>query len=69
MLALSRSMISQSETVAAVAYTAPRKPCLYSSGSRPAWSMCACVSKTKSILDGGIGSGSFSNRSLPCSMP
>ena len=57
------------EQVAEVAYMEPLKPSLYSRGSRPEWSMWAWVSSTKSSSPAAAGMGSFSKRSLPCSMP
>ena len=69
MCALSRSIMSASEQVAAVAYTAPEKPFFTSSGSSPEWSMCACVSRAKSTSPGDTGRLWFTNMSCPCSMP
>ena len=59
-LAVSASMIWQSCRVAGVATTRPRNPFLYSSGRSPVWSMWACVSTRKSILEGGTGRSAFS---------
>ena len=69
MCAASRSMMPQRSQVASVAYTAPRKPFLNSSGKCPVWSRCACVTSTKSSADGATGISMFSNSSRPCSMP
>ena len=69
MCAESRSIMSASEQVAAVAYTGPEKPFFASSGRLPEWSMCACVSSAKSTSAGETGRVWFTNMSRPCSMP
>ena len=69
MCALSRSMMSHRCAVGTVAWIGPEKPCLNSSGMRPEWSMCACVTSRKSIWAGVTGSGAFSKKFFPCSMP
>jgi len=62
-------MIWHRLAVDSVAYTVPRKPFLYSRGRYPEWSIWACVSSTQLSSAGFTGSGIFSNRFSPCSIP
>jgi hypothetical protein len=48
MWALSRNITSSRSAVADVVRIGPPKPSFVSFGSNPLWSICACVSSTKS---------------------
>ena len=56
-------MNSRRSAVGAVAWMSPAKPALTSLGTRPVWSVCACVSSRQSTLAASNGKGSsFSAR-------